>query len=156
MEGDSTQKPNSPVLCSAGCGFFGNPLTSNMCSKCHRDAQARQQQQQPQQTPIENKSELFKPHVGEQAATASAPAVEEPQQDEEQEQNRRAQTDTTRCFSCNKKVGLLGFRCRCDYVFCSMHRYSDKHECSFDYKSMNKAALAKANPVVKGSKLEKI
>jgi hypothetical protein len=156
MEGDSTQKPNSPVLCSNGCGFFGNPLTSNMCSKCHRDSQARQPQQQPQQQQQlspEIKSEPVKPKVEDQAS-ASAPAVES---QEDQEQNeRRIQADTTRCFSCNKKVGLLGFKCRCDYVFCSTHRYSDKHECSFDYKSMAKAALTKANPVVKGSKLEKI
>jgi len=151
MEGDSTQKPNTPVLCSNGCGFFGNPLTSNMCSKCHRDTQARQQQKQQN---LENKSEPIKYEVREQAAPP-APVVEQPQ--EEQEKNdRKIQADTTRCFSCNKKVGLLGFKCRCDYVFCSMHRYSDKHECSFDYRSMNKAALQKANPVVIGSKLEKI
>jgi type IV secretory pathway VirB10-like protein len=156
MEGDSTQKQNAPVLCSAGCGFFGNPLTSNMCSKCYRDAQARLQQQQQPPQPTENKSELVKPQVGDQAATASAPAVEQPEEQEQEQNDRRPQTDTTRCFSCNKKVGLLGFKCRCDYVFCSMHRYSDKHDCSFDYKSMNKAALTKANPVVKGSKLEKI
>ena len=29
-----------------------------------------------------------------------------------------------RCFSCNKRVGLTGFKCRCDRVFCSSHRYS--------------------------------
>ena len=27
-----------------------------------------------------------------------------------------------RCFSCNKRVGLTGFKCRCDRVFCSSHR----------------------------------
>lgn len=109
------------------------------------------------------------------AATASAPQVEEPPREEQEDNGRRVQADTTRCWSCNKKVGLLGFKCRCDYVFCSSHRYvltpacadrardshlslrySDKHECPFDYKSMQKAALQKANPVIKGSKLEKI
>jgi len=155
MDGDnSTQKPNSPVLCSAGCGFFGNPVTSNMCSKCHRDAQARQPQQlQQQQQAPEPRAEPVKARV-EAQASASAPAVDQPNEDERSD--RKAQPDTTRCFSCNKKVGLLGFKCRCDYVFCSMHRYSDKHECSFDYKSMAKAALTKANPVIKGTKLEKI
>lgn len=69
---------------------------------------------------------------------------------------RKVQTDTTRCWSCNKKVGLLGFKCRCDYVFCSMHRYSDKHACPFDYKAMARANLQKANPVIKGAKVEKI
>merc|ERR1711936_1425680 len=32
-----------------------------------------------------------------------------------------------------KKVGLTGFTCRCGGLFCSIHRYSDKHDCTFDY-----------------------
>lgn len=162
MEGDSTQKQPQPVLCSNGCGFFGNPLTSNMCSKCYRDTQARQQQSQQVQAqvlappkPVEVKPEPVVNHEVRQAPVA-APAAVPAQEGEEEQEGRKVQTDTTRCWSCTKKVGLLGFKCRCDYVFCAMHRYSDKHECSFDYRSMNKAALQKANPVVKGSKLEKI
>lgn len=41
----------------------------------------------------------------------------------------------SRCISCKKKVGLLGFNCRCGGTFCEKHRYSDKHECTFDYKT---------------------
>lgn len=61
-----------------------------------------------------------------------------------------------RCFSCNKKVGLTGFRCRCDNLFCSMHRYSDQHECSFDYKTDGRAKLERDNPQVVGAKIRKI
>merc|ERR1719237_837900 len=32
-----------------------------------------------------------------------------------------------------KKLGLTGFTCRCGGLFCSIHRYSDKHQCDFDY-----------------------
>ena len=39
-----------------------------------------------------------------------------------------------RCASCKKKLGLTGFTCRCGGLFCSIHRYSDKHTCDFDYK----------------------
>ncbi|KAJ3153205.1 hypothetical protein HDU89_000834 [Geranomyces variabilis] len=62
-----------------------------------------------------------------------------------------------RCYLCKKKVGpATSFKCRCNQVFCSVHRYSDRHSCSFDYKGAGKVALAKENPVVKKEKLEKI
>jgi aminoglycoside phosphotransferase len=37
-----------------------------------------------------------------------------------------------------------------------VHRYSDKHDCPFDYRTAGKDAIAKANPVVKAEKLDKI
>ncbi|KAF5206195.1 Zinc finger a20 and an1 domain-containing stress-associated protein, partial [Thalictrum thalictroides] len=61
-----------------------------------------------------------------------------------------------RCNFCNKRVGLTGFKCRCGETFCYIHRYSDKHSCSFDYKSAAQDAIAKANPIVKADKIEKI
>ena len=61
-----------------------------------------------------------------------------------------------RCFSCNKRVGLTGFSCRCGSLFCGQHRYSDKHECPYDYRTEGRDAIAKANPVVKAEKLDKI
>lgn len=67
---------------------------------------------------------------------------------------KKVQVNTSRCWSCNKKVGLLGFQCKCDYYFCSQHRYSEKHECVFDYKSQAKQLLSKANPTIAPSKLE--
>merc|ERR1712079_540560 len=41
-----------------------------------------------------------------------------------------------RCSACKKKVGLTGFDCRCGGLFCSIHRYSDKHDCSFDCQAL--------------------
>lgn len=67
---------------------------------------------------------------------------------------KKVQVNTSRCWSCNKKVGLLGFQCKCEYYFCSQHRYSDKHECLFDYKSQAKQLLSKANPTIAPSKLQ--
>ncbi|KAJ4810706.1 Zinc finger A20 and AN1 domain-containing stress-associated protein 8 [Rhynchospora pubera] len=61
-----------------------------------------------------------------------------------------------RCFMCRKRVGLTGFSCRCGNIFCGSHRYSDKHECPFDYRRAGQEAIAKANPVVKAEKLDKI
>jgi hypothetical protein len=66
------------------------------------------------------------------------------------------QTDTTRCWSCKRKVGLLGFKCKCSYVFCGSHRHSDQHGCTYDYKTEFKQKLAKENPVVIASKVPPI
>lgn len=61
-----------------------------------------------------------------------------------------------RCRICKKKVGLTGFHCRCGGLFCSTHRYSDKHDCQFDYKQQAQDELRKSNPVVTGEKIRKI
>ncbi|RRT37201.1 hypothetical protein B296_00042359, partial [Ensete ventricosum] len=46
-----------------------------------------------------------------------------------------------RCSSCRKRVGLTGFRCRCGELFCAGHRYSDTHDCSFDYKAAGRESI---------------
>ncbi|XP_061102399.1 AN1-type zinc finger protein 6 [Conger conger] len=61
-----------------------------------------------------------------------------------------------RCFMCRKKVGLTGFDCRCGSVFCGIHRYSDVHSCSFDYRADAAEKIRKENPVVVGEKIQKI
>lgn len=62
----------------------------------------------------------------------------------------------SRCLTCKKKTGLTGFECRCGGLFCGIHRYSDKHECNFDYKALGADQISKANPLVVASKVNKI
>ena len=64
------------------------------------------------------------------------------------------QTNTSRCWTCNRKIGLLGFQCKCEYFFCGVHRNSDKHECKFDFKGLGKQQLTRANPTIAASKLQ--
>lgn len=64
--------------------------------------------------------------------------------------------EVNRCTGCRRKVGLTGFRCRCGELFCADHRYSDRHDCSYDYKSAGREAIARDNPVVKAAKIVKI
>ncbi|KAH7446079.1 hypothetical protein KP509_01G038300 [Ceratopteris richardii] len=63
---------------------------------------------------------------------------------------------TNKCLTCKKRLGLYGFKCRCGNNFCALHRYSEKHSCTFDYKAAGKEAIARANPIVKALKVEKI
>ena len=64
------------------------------------------------------------------------------------------QANPNRCFSCNKRVGFTGFKCRCEYTFCSTHRHSNKHNGTFAYKAVGRDAVAKANPAVIKDKVD--
>lgn len=71
-------------------------------------------------------------------------------------ENKLKRKLVNRCHGCNKKVGLIGFRCRCGDMFCSEHRYSDRHDCSYDYKAAGREAIARENPVVRAAKILKV
>lgn len=136
-----------------------------LCSKCYREAQGAEQKKS-QETSIPGatqKIELAAPAaVVEEAAqvpeaevvdVASA-AVPEPESPPSPQ--KPVQANRSRCFSCNKKVGLLGFECRCGYMYCSGHRHAADHSCLFDYASFERERFAKANPVVAASKIDKL
>ncbi|CAI4224249.1 unnamed protein product [Auanema sp. JU1783] len=61
-----------------------------------------------------------------------------------------------RCLMCKKKVGLTGFTCRCGGLYCGDHRYDKAHNCSFDYKTMEREEIRKNNPVVVSDKIQRI
>nr|XP_046204925.1 AN1-type zinc finger protein 6 isoform X1 [Oncorhynchus gorbuscha]XP_046204926.1 AN1-type zinc finger protein 6 isoform X1 [Oncorhynchus gorbuscha]XP_046204927.1 AN1-type zinc finger protein 6 isoform X1 [Oncorhynchus gorbuscha]XP_046204928.1 AN1-type zinc finger protein 6 isoform X1 [Oncorhynchus gorbuscha] len=77
-------------------------------------------------------------------------------QDKPSDSDQPKAAKKNRCFSCRKKVGLTGFDCRCGNVFCGMHRYSDVHNCTFNYKADAAEKIRKANPVCVGEKIQKI
>merc|ERR1719414_1669145 len=89
--------------------------------------------------------------------TGSATVVVVPEKTEEGEGGAKdAKKKKNKCLSCKKKVGLTGFICRCGGMFCSIHRYSDKHACAFDYKALGAEEISKNNPTVVAEKVAKI
>ena len=40
-----------------------------------------------------------------------------------------------RCFVCRKKLGLMPFECKCNQMFCALHRSPEDHDCTYDYRS---------------------
>ena len=72
---------------------------------------------------------------------------------------KRRKSAKKRCCQgdCRKKLNITNsFSCRCNQVFCALHRHPESHVCSYDYKTEGRKLLEAANPLVTIPKLPKI
>ena len=78
------------------------------------------------------------------------------QRSDDKNNNTNKMNDQSHCAKCNKKLKLTDIKCKCNKYFCAKHRYSDTHDCTFDYKNHAKQLLEKQNPLVIFQKMEKL
>jgi hypothetical protein len=135
------------TLCANNCGFPGNPATKSLCQNCSVAASSTPPASVLPPSPSPSSPAVF-PLVDKPRTAAAVPAAVD-----RLAEPKTSRSSVNRCHGCRKRVGLTGFRCRCGELFCGAHRYSDRHECSFDYKSVGRDAIARENPVVRAAKI---
>lgn len=179
---DTPTAPAGPVQCAQGCGFYGNPLTENMCSKCYKQVQAEHcppvpivpvvpqpevnaenvdeamGEAKPEVPSMEEKSsaEVCAPVPDEAPETMPEAVAEKKEGEAPTPPKKPIQKNKKRCWTCKKKVGLMGFECKCDFIFCAEHRYAEAHACPHDYMTEQRAKLKQDNPTVQADKLNRI
>lgn len=158
----------STNLCTKGCGFFSGSGLQGLCSLCYKEEVKKSGRLEDCLSSVPEQKQTLggkQDNATEEVCRArNQPEVVKDVDDQEDEKEKEVmkaplghkRAPKTRCESCRRKLGLLGFSCRCGGQFCSLHRHSSEHECGFDWKELGRSEVARNNPLVRGQKVVKI
>ncbi|KAH9596814.1 AN1-type zinc finger protein 5, variant 2 [Schistosoma haematobium] len=150
-------KPENKNMCKRGCGFYGSVRFKDMCSKCYQEhikcsstlEQATLVHSTSIDIPDNRKSQLL--DCCEHSPKDSTSNQSDPTTSSQLSRALKRKANPSVSAETSK-----GFACRCDGLFCSLHRYSDQHECAYDYQANGRLELARANPEVRCPKIRKL
>mmetsp|Transcript_13620 Transcript_13620/g.24274 ORF Transcript_13620/g.24274 Transcript_13620/m.24274 type:complete len:169 (-) Transcript_13620:340-846(-) len=164
---DNNANSGSPCA-NPECSFTGHAGFDNFCSVCFKSAVSKKQidteksstsksevasaeGKRPKEDDAETEANAEGASVAESGSSAVAGSG-----DKDEEPPVKVQKNKKRCFECRKKVGILGFECRCGFIYCGKHRYPEDHECDFDHGGHEKAILEKNTKKLESNKFERI
>ena len=100
-------------LCKICQIFYSNPQLNSLCSACFKS--------KPQNEDFTNSKKMnFKEYLIREKPEGLS--VE------------RKELDHSICNACNKKIGIRGYKCHCEYSYCKNHLMPEDHKCDFDFK----------------------
>lgn len=124
--------------CKNNCGFYANG-TSEYCSKCASLNDPHPLNSIHPMNKFTNNTSTTNQFTTNQFIT-----------------NQPNQPNQHHCNACHKKIGLLGFLCKCGFKYCGLHRQPEQHECTFDYVSKKRDELRDQLVKCDNNKINKI
>ena len=135
MEGKTNSAFAAPTLCANCCSFYANPQFGTYCSKCYKELGLS--------SGVEPNTAIAEPQALALDAHTNIQSIVK-------------QADHSICWNCNKKAGMMAYKCKCEYTYCKKHRLPESHNREFDFINEGRQTLAKANPNCATDKIERM